>query len=417
MDRDLVYPGSIPLDTDLLGINRNCMVAVGYLAQVVLGTNAVVDGLVCGPTSPASLTVTMGPGSITQLSVVDALAYGSLPADMTDPLVKMGINLAAASFTLAAPATTGQSVNYLIQAALQESDTDPVVLPYYNSANPAQPYSGPTNSGVAQNTRRIQRVQLQVKAGAGANSGSQVTPPIDNGWVGLYVIIVSYGQTVIGAGNITQLATAPFLTWKLPALRPGFATGVQTYLNTGSFTVPAGVTQVEVEVWGGGSGTFASLSGIPSGGGAGGGYAKKRITGLLTGQAIPVTIGAGGAAGSTGGAAASTGGTSSFGSYVSATGGSLNPLANVGSPQNGATPGGMGVGGDVNFAGSVGQAGVLNQGGLGGAAPMGGWQNSGTWGLPGTFPGGGASGAGTGSGSTTPYNGATGSPGLVVVRW
>ena len=188
----------------------------------MLGSNTVLDGLACGPTTPASLTVVVDPGSITQLTIVDTLAYGSLPADTTDPLVKMGINLTATSFTLVAPATSGQSVNYLIKAALQESDTVPLVLPYYTAANPAQPYSGPTNSGVAQNTRRIQRVQLQLKAGAPANSGSQTTPPVDNGWVGLYVVTVSYGQTAIGAGSVAQLVTAPFLSWKLPALRPGF---------------------------------------------------------------------------------------------------------------------------------------------------------------------------------------------------
>jgi hypothetical protein len=214
-----------------------------------------------------------------------------------------------------------------------------------------------------------------------------------------------------------QLATAPFLNWKLPALRPGFATGVQTFLNSGTFTVPPGVTQVEVEAWGGGSGSFASISGVPSGGGSGGGYTRKRVTGLITNQTIPVTVGAGGAAGTTGGASASSGGTSSFGAYVSATGGSLNPLANVSSPQNGATPSGSGVGGDVNIMGSAGQAGILSQGGMGGGAALGGSQNSGTWGLAGAFPGGGASGAGTGANSTTPYNGAPGAPGLVVVKW
>ncbi len=61
MDRILVYPGSIPLDTDLLNTNRNGMIALGYLAQAVLGTGTVVDGLVCSPTIPASLSVTVGP--------------------------------------------------------------------------------------------------------------------------------------------------------------------------------------------------------------------------------------------------------------------------------------------------------------------------------------------------------------------
>src|SRR5579883_3169780 len=123
MDRILVYPGSIPLDTDMLNTNRNSMIAIGYLAQAILGTDTIVDGLPCAPTAPASLTVTVGPGSITQFTVVDTIAYGSLPADTTDPLVKIGVNISPTSFTLTAPATSGQSVNYLIQAALQESDT------------------------------------------------------------------------------------------------------------------------------------------------------------------------------------------------------------------------------------------------------------------------------------------------------
>src|SRR5690348_3910292 len=222
MDRILVYPGGIPLDTDLLNTNRDSMIAVGYLAQAILGTDTVVDGLVCSPTTPASLSITIGPGSIIQLSVIDTVAYGSLPADPAGPLVKQGINLASTAFTLTAPTTSGEAINYLVQAALLEGDTNPVVLPYYNAANPAQPYSGPNNAGVAQNTLRIQRVQLQLKAGASANVGFQVTPPVDNGWVGLYVITLTYGQTAITLPSINKLPTAPFLDWKLPTLRPGF---------------------------------------------------------------------------------------------------------------------------------------------------------------------------------------------------
>lgn len=417
MDRIIVYPGSIPLDTDLLSTNLNAMLALGYLAQAVLGQNIIADGLVCNPTSPASLGVTVGPGCLTQLTVVDTLSYGSLPADAADMLVKMGINISSTSFALVSPTSSGQSANYLIEASFLESDVNPVVLPYYNAANPAQPYSGPTNSGVAQNTARIQRVQLQLKAGAPALTGQQQTPPVDSGWVGLYAISVSYGQTEVLASNIAVSPSAPFITWKLPQLKPGFASGVESFTSSGNYTVPQGVTQVEVELWGGGSGSFASVSGIPSGGGAGGGYARMRIATLSGGLAIPISVGSGGNGGTTAGGGATAGGASSFGTYVSATGGSLNTLASVASPLNGATPGGVGVGGDVNIRGSSGQAGMSNQGGLGGAAPMGGTQNSGTTGVIGNFPGGGAAGAGTGANSATPYNGAPGAPGLVVVRW
>ncbi len=172
----------------------------------------------------------------------------------------------------------------------------------------------------------------------------------------LYQITVSYGQTQVTAGNINIVPTAPFLTWKLPALRPGFGSGVQTFLTSGEFTVPAGVTQVEVEIWGAGSGSYASVLQIASGGGSGGGYARKLVTGLTPGQTIPLTVGAGGVTGTTGGVGAGPGGTSTFGLFVSATGGSLNPQATTSAPENGATPPGIGVGGDVNFTGSAGQA-------------------------------------------------------------
>jgi hypothetical protein len=420
MDRNLIYPGSIPLDTDLLSLNLNVMIALGWLAQAVLGTDPVVDGLACIPTSPSSMTVTIGPGMISQFSVIDVLSYGSLPADTTDPLLKIGVNIVSTNFTVTAPTTSGQSTNYLIQATFQESDVNPIVLPYYNAALPSQPYCGPANSAVAQNTLRMQRVELEMKSGAPATSGSQATPPVDNGWTGLYVITVPYGQTSVAAANISTLPSAPFLSWKLPRLRPGFGSGSQSLTASGSFIVPAGVTQVEVEVWGGGSGSYASTSGVSSGcasgGGSGGGYARKRITGLTPGQSVAVVVGAGGNYGTAGGGATS-GGASSFGPYVSATGGSLNGLASAASPQNGATPAGGGVGGDVNLIGSAGQAAVLSQGGMGGAAPMGGSQNSGTTGVGGVFPGGGAAGAGTGSNGNTPYSGAAGAAGLVIIRW
>jgi hypothetical protein len=130
MDRNIVYPGAIPLDTDLLASNRNAMIAFGALIRATLGTDAVFDGLEVQPTVPASLGVTVAPGSITALSVVDQNAYGSMAAIAGAPLMKMGINTTPVAFSLATPTTSGQSVVYLIQAAFQEADVDPVVLPY-----------------------------------------------------------------------------------------------------------------------------------------------------------------------------------------------------------------------------------------------------------------------------------------------
>ena len=418
MDRNIVYPGSIPLDTDLLSINKNAMISLGFLAQAVLGTNAVADGLACQPTTPASMSITVGPGSLTQFGPVDVLAYGSIAPDPTDMTIKMGINTGTTTFTLTSPSGTGQSINYLLQAAFQEADINPVTLPYYNASNPAQSFSGPGNSGTAQNTLRAQRVQLQLKAGLPATTGSQLTPAADSGWVALYQITIGFGQTTISSNNISVIPTAPFLSYKLPSLRPGVSTNVQSFTSNGNFVVPAGVTQVEVEVWGGGSGSYASVAGLPSGGGSGGGYARKLVTKLVPGQIVPVVVGAGGSAGTAGGAAGA-GGTSSFGPFVSATGGSQNSLNSLSNPQNGATPPGSGVGGDVNLFGSAGQAGIQSQyvGGIGGGAPMNGSQNSGVGaGNSGYYPGGGASGAGTGLNGNASNNGNSGASGLVIVR-
>ena len=130
------------------------MIGLGFLARAILGTNTVADGLQCQPTSPASMNVVVGPGSITQMGPIDLLAYGSIAADTTDQIVKMGINITPTTFSLTAPSSVGQSINYLIEAAFQEVDGTPIVLPYYNASNPAQSFSGPGNSGAAAKYRK-----------------------------------------------------------------------------------------------------------------------------------------------------------------------------------------------------------------------------------------------------------------------
>lgn len=215
-DRQIVYPGALPADTDILGLQRNLMIAAGYLARATLGTGTVVDGLAISQTTVPSMTVIVGPGAITSLSTVDATAFGSLTSD-SNPLVKIGITEGTTQFTLTAPTTSGQSINYLIEATLAETDATPVVLPYYNASNPSSPYLGPSNSGVAQNTQRLQRCSLQLKPGVAAAAGTQTTPAVDSGWVGLYVITVNYGQTAITNANLAgaTLAGAPFIAGKL----------------------------------------------------------------------------------------------------------------------------------------------------------------------------------------------------------
>jgi hypothetical protein len=413
MDRNIVYPGAIPLDTDLLNVNRNAMLAFGALIGATLGSSTVVDGLAVTPTVPASMLVQVAPGSVTLLTTVDQNTYGSLPADAVDPLVKMGINVASSTLTLTAPTTSGQAINYLIEASFQEADIDPVVMPYYNAANPASPYLGPGNSGAALNTLRTQRVQLTAKPGAAAAVTTQVTPAVDAGWVPLAVVTVVYAQTQINTGSIVAATSANTIPFKLPALRPGFSTQ-QPFAASGTFVVPNGVTMVKATVigGGGGGGTHATLA---AGGGGAGGRGTKVISGLFAGTVIAVTVGAAGAASSTP-ASGGNGGTSSFGSYVSATGGAGGMGGTVATVQAGGV-GGAGAGGDINYGGSYGTDAdsVAGRGGDGGGPSNSRGTTGVNTGLPATGWGGG--GGGGGANTTTGSPGGNGGAGLVIVEY
>lgn len=143
----------------------------------------------------------------------------------------------------------------------------------------------------------------------------------------------------------------------------------QIFTQSGSFTVPDGVTSVRARVFGAGGG------GSQSAGGSGGGFAIKTIiAGLTPGRVVTVTIGASGTYNT-------AGGTSSFGAFVSATGGTA-----------GGGAAGAGSGGDLNYTGGVGLSGR----GGGGAANI--FGNGGNGGASGTSGGGGAGSAGDAGG-------------------
>jgi hypothetical protein len=419
VDRIEVYPQQILTDAEVLQTEKNALVGLGHLARAVLGTGPVVAGLACAPTSPASMSVTVGTGSIYALGTLDSTAYGSLGMDSSQ-IVKQGINSTVQTLACPAPVTTGQSIVYLIEAAYLDNDTNNAVLTYFNSTNPAMPFTGPGNTGSSQPTTRQGLCSIQVVAGTPATTGSQTTPAASSGYTGIYTVTVAYGATTIISGNISTL-TAPTIPYTLPALgaiasnfRAGFSAS-QAFTSSGTWTVPSGITQCKVRVWGGGGGSGgvgASSNGSAGGGGAGG-FSESIITGLTSGTAIAVTVGTSGGAGgaATGGG---NGGTSSFGSYLSALGGyggSPNPSGNGGG-------GGTASGGSLNVQGGSGGSGAPGSGvigGTGGGSPFGGAGGGGGYstGAPGVFPGGGAGG----SGANAAVNGNVGGAGLVIVEW
>ncbi len=229
MDRILVYPYEQPTDAMFLNTNQNTMVGLGFLAQAVLGAGTVIDGLACTPTSPATMSVLVGPGSLYSVQSLEATAYGSLAADTADQIVKQGIVLGNTTFGCPAPSASGQSVVYLVEAQYQDVDSGSTTLNYYDAANPAVSWTGPNNTGTPQNTVRKGVCALALKTGVAATTGSQVTPTPDAGYTGLWAITVANSATTITSGNIAQLATAPFISPKLAAMPSYIQAGATNY--------------------------------------------------------------------------------------------------------------------------------------------------------------------------------------------
>lgn len=246
MDKRPVYPGAIPTDTDLLQPQRNAEIALGFIMQAAFGTNTVIDGLTVTQQASPNMTVKVGPGSIIFSTTVDTLTsgFGSLPVDNADPLVKIGVNLASTTMSaLTAPATTGQSQNWLIEAQFLEADGSAAVLNYYNSTNPAIPFTGPGNAGTTNNTARTNTVQLQWKGGTPATTGTQNTPSPDAGWVGVAIVTVANGQSTIVNANITPYSLAPYVPTKLPFQRVRLLSDLSLFVaTTGSDTANSGLS-------------------------------------------------------------------------------------------------------------------------------------------------------------------------------
>jgi hypothetical protein len=232
-DRVIVYPGALPQTVDTLLTNKFGLVGQAYQNSAILGTNTVVAGLACTPTSPtADLHVTIGVGSLYQMDPTDATAYGDLGFDNNN-IMKQAILATPQVLTITPPATSGFSQVYLVQAILNDIDAGQLVLSYYNSGNPAAPFSGPANSGTSNYTTRTCPCVIALKAGSAATTGTQTTPTPDPGYVGLYAITVANGQTQITSPNIVRLANAPFFP-TLPSVPAAVQNGTWIWaLDTG----------------------------------------------------------------------------------------------------------------------------------------------------------------------------------------
>ena len=180
----------------------------------------------------------------------------------------------------------------------------------------------------------------------------------------------------------------------------------QFFTSSGTWTKPAGIKYVRVEVIGGGGGG----SGHAESGGAGGYTARIMDVRAITSVTVTVGAGGGGVSYSSGGG---NGGVSSFGSYATGNGGH-------GANQNAGHSGGFGggaSGGQVQIVGGGGN-GHGPQSGQGGGGYFGNGSSGGhsnTGGFPTSFDGTGARGGGGSGAYATTTRGVNGTAGCVIV--
>jgi hypothetical protein len=209
VDRQFAYTGAIPQNTDILSSEKNVLYGIGHLIEAVIGSNIGIAGLAIAPTGPATMSFTIGRGSMYQVGGADATAYGDLGSD-SNTIGKQGLNKAPVTLTVTAPGTSGYSQYYLVQVSYTDTDAGATVLPYYNSSNPSAPYAGPGNAGTSNYTVRQGLLNVALKAGVAAPTGSEAVPAADAGYTGVYVVHVTNGQTQVTSANWYTLASAPF---------------------------------------------------------------------------------------------------------------------------------------------------------------------------------------------------------------
>ena len=272
----------------------------------------------------------------------------------------------------------------------------------------------------------FQALDATLTALAGLATGANNLPYFTGNDTAALTDLTQVGRDIIGKSTIADILTYLGL----------HETGFATLTTSGSFTVPAGVTELCISAvaggGGGGSGGGGDSSFFGGGGGSGGAGESivKRKFAVTPGTVINITIGSGGVgsiASTATGSVPTAGGNTVIGSLITLHGG--QPGVNAGNGQNTAPGGGYGQGFPTGSYGGDGNLSVGSGNGAPGASsPFGGGGGAGRagtdQGTDGTAGSGYGSGGGSGGGKygTAPLtarggNGGNGAPGIVMIEW
>lgn len=198
MNRQTWYQGEQVQSAVLMQQERDDAKALGmYIAESFGDTNARFYGFAATPGS--GLTVNLAPGSLYQNLATDATVWGTLAADTDAITYRHYVNATTNLTGFAAPATSGQSINYLIEWQLTVADAANTNVPFNNNGATTYVSKSPSRGTVP---------AFQVKAGTAAATGSQTTPSADAGWQPMYVVTVDYGETSLTSDDIVLHSNA-----------------------------------------------------------------------------------------------------------------------------------------------------------------------------------------------------------------
>lgn len=165
------------------------------------GAAGYVTGL--SVVTPGANTVRINPGALYSLDTVNTT--------VTTSVLKQALSLLTQDFTTTPPGSAGQSQDYLLQiqlSTLTTANMDTSALPFLDNTNTFLP-------GLLLNGE----LKFNLKAGAAAATGSQVTPTADAGWTPLYVFTATNGSSTptvkyaTGCPSYSKLSTTAAITY------------------------------------------------------------------------------------------------------------------------------------------------------------------------------------------------------------
>ena len=172
---------------DLTQASKLAMIGIDRAIEALLGGQTAVAWGLAATGNGTNLTVSFAEGGIFQLADVDATTAGLIVQD-TSQILQQGV-VAASTLALSTTGISGGQSRYtLIQAQFNQQDEipsgDPTGgnLPFYNSANPADPIFA------TENTQRQGICTIGLVNGTAATTGTEVPPNPTAGWIPLYLV-------------------------------------------------------------------------------------------------------------------------------------------------------------------------------------------------------------------------------------